>query len=177
LPFETESGVTKVIDFPDAAKFVWLEDFLGNLPEDHPPLVIFHSFTHTGERIAKLLTTMGIKHEWLYGGSTDRPQLLERFKSGKSRVLVSNTAVGGMAIDLSVADMMIFFESPASVIQRKQAEARPLARGARPLIIDDLVCAPIETKLLSFIAQGEDLRNTLLRDPKALADELRETRR
>ena len=174
LPFVNDQGEERVVDYTDAAKFVWLDDFVSNIPQDMQ-CIIFHEFIHTGERICQLLAKHKITHEWLHGGVKDRPGLLARFQSGKSQILVSNTAAGGMAVDLSAADYLCFFESPASVIIRKQAEARPLARGGRPLILDDLVCAPVEQKLLDFVLQGQNLRNALLRDPKKLAAELKST--
>jgi SNF2-related domain/Helicase conserved C-terminal domain len=172
LPFVNDQGEERIIDFLDAAKFVWLEDFIGSIPRDMS-CVIFHEFIHTGERICQVLKRQKLTHDWLHGGVKDRPGILSRFQTGKSQILVANAATGGMSIDLSKAEYLCFFESPASVIARKQAEARPLARGARPLIIDDLMCAPIEEKLLSFVLEGQSLRDALLRDPKALAKQLR----
>jgi hypothetical protein len=78
-----------------------------------------------------------------------------------------------MSINLSAANYLCFFESPVSVIARRQAEARPLARGDRPLVIDDLVCAPIEAKLLDFVREGQSLRDALIKDPKEIAQQLR----
>lgn len=166
LPFEDVNGETQILDFPDAAKFEWLADFL----EDPPDLqfVVMHEFIHTGSRICELLQKHKIKYDWLRGGTKDRPQLLERFKNGKTQCIVANTATGGMAIDLSSADYLLFFESTPSVITRRQAEARPLARGNRPLVMDDLVCAPIEKKLLDFLAQGNDMREAMRRNPRDL---------
>jgi hypothetical protein len=172
LPFVNDEGEERIVDFPDAAKYAWLEDTLSELP-DGMQCVIFHEFIHSGERICALLKRLKIRHEWLYGGAKRRPELLARFQSGQSRILVANAATGGMAINLSAADYLVFFESPASVIARRQAEARPLARGARPLVIDDVVCAPVEQKLLDFVQEGQSLRDALLKDPKKLAQQLR----
>ena len=172
LPFVNDEGVERLIDFTDASKYIWLDDFLGELPKKMQ-CVIFHEFIHTGERICEVIKKRKISHEWLHGGVKDRPGLLTRFKTGKSQIMVSNTAAGGMAVDLSAADYLLFFELPASVIIRRQAEARPLARGGRPLILDDLVCAPVEQKLLDFVAEGKNLRDALLKDPKGLAAQLK----
>jgi SNF2 family DNA or RNA helicase len=174
LPFDNEAGERRVIDFPDAAKFVWLGDLLDD-PDTigDMQIAIMHEFIHTGERICKLLDERRLSYDWLHGSTKDRPQLLERFKSGQTQILVANTATGGMSIDLSTADYLLFFESTASVIVRRQAEARPLARGSRPLVMDDLVCAPIEQKLLNFLDQGEGLREALLRHPQDMAEQLR----
>jgi SNF2 family DNA or RNA helicase len=171
LVFTDTAGNQRTIDYPDAAKFEWLDSFLSDLPEWQ--ICIFHEFTHSGSRIVQLLKDHKIPHDWLHGGTKDRPALLERFRNGTTRILCCQTATGGMAIDLSPADHMIVFESTPSVIIRKQMEARPLARGDRPLILDDLICAPIERKLLDFLAQGEGLREVLLRDPRRIAEQVR----
>jgi SNF2 family DNA or RNA helicase len=168
LPFVNDAGEQRIVDFMDAAKFVWLEDFLSNLPDMQ--IVIFTDFVHTGQRIARLLAKKKVPYEWLHGGSKDRPSLLARFQSKEARILVSNTAAGGMAINLSVADYLMFFEPVPSVIMRKQAEARPLARGSRPLVIDDLVCAPIEQKILDFYSQGRTLLDAIKRNPAEAQD-------
>jgi SNF2 family DNA or RNA helicase len=169
LPFVNDAGEERVIDFLDAAKLIWLEDFIAELPKDMK-CVIFHEFIHSGERICQLLKKLKIKHEWLYGGSKDRPALIKRFQEGSSQILVANAATGGMSINLSAADYLMFFEAPVSVIARKQAEARPLARGSRPLVIDDLVCAPIEQKILDFHAEGRSLLEELRGNPSKAKD-------
>jgi len=171
LPFDDTAGERRVVDFPDASKLAWLDDFLDNLPDLQ--VVVMHDFIHSGDRICKLLEKHKIKYDWLRGGTPNRPQILERFRNCETRVLVTNVATGGMSIDLAICDYLLFFEAPPSAIIRKQAEARPLARGSRPLVMDDLVCSPIELKILDFHATGEDLRSALLRDPKKFTEELR----
>jgi hypothetical protein len=87
--------------------------------------------------------------------------------------LIANYAVGGMAVDMSAANVMTFFELPSSGITYAQASARASARGDRPLVIDNVVCSPIEQKLLDYLTEGENMREVLLRDPRRLAEAAR----
>ncbi len=170
LPFQDADGQSRILHF-DSAKLAWLLEFASEAPADSRCL-IFHEYVHTGELICKALREARISHSWLYGGAKDKAGELAAFKSGKARWMVANAATGGTAIDLPEADYLCFFESPVSPITRGQAAARPMARGDRPLILDDLVCAPIEGKILGYIAEGDSLLSKLLAGGGRSAKEL-----
>jgi SNF2 family DNA or RNA helicase len=103
----------------------------------------------------------------------ERRKIIDRFQEGDLPVIISNAATGGTAINLSRADWLLFYESPPGVISRKQAESRPLARGERPLVMDDLVCASIEQRILDFNAEGKSFLDALVGD-RDLIKRLRE---
>ena len=169
------SGFTEVIDPDtderhtldlDCAKLEWLEETFADVGDEFKA-VIFHDYTHSGERLVRLFKKLKIDCGWIYGG-TPMPQrrvLIDRFQEGKLPVIISNAATGGTSINLGRADWLIFYESPPGVISRKQAESRPLARGERLLVMDDLVCAPIEHRILEFAKEGKSLLNALHGDP------------
>lgn len=166
LPFTNDDGEERFVYFPNPAKTQWLEDMLEDL--DDTRLVLFHEFTRTGEMLCELLTKLKIGHTWLYGGTKDRTGALHAFQSGKAQVFVVNSATGGTGIDLSVADHLIFFETPVSPIIRAQAEARPMARD-RLLIRDDVVCSSIEHRVLGFVKEGKDALREIMKNPKNLS--------
>ncbi len=168
LPFVAPDGSTRILDFAHSSKLAWLLDFAEELPSD-VQCVIFHEFTHSGELICKTLTAAKVPHVWIHGGVRERKPLLDAFASKKARILVANTVTGGTAIDLANADYLCFFESPVSPIVRQQAEARPLNRGKRLLMVDDLVCAPVEDRVLGFVREGKDLMAELVHRPQLLA--------
>ena len=146
----------KYVDFLEASKFTWAEEFFDTL-DPEIKCVFFHEFVHTGERLGYILERKKIEHVRLWGGSRDREAYRRHFQQGSARVLVANVATGGVGADFSAADYLCFFESPPSVIARKQAEARPLGRGDRPLVLDDLICSPIERRILEFQKEGADI--------------------
>jgi superfamily II DNA or RNA helicase len=163
-----DDGETAIVDF-DSAKLNWLTALLEDLQSD-VPTVIFHDFIHSGDRICAMLDRIKIPHARIWGGTKDRMGEVNKFRQGKVPVLVANSRTGGTSIDLLKCDYMCFYESPVSPIERAQATARPLsiARGNRPLVIDDLVCSPIERRILDFIKQGKDLHSALMRRPDLL---------
>jgi hypothetical protein len=150
----------------DCAKLDWLEETFADIGDEFK-CVIFHDYTHSGERLMRLFKSLKIKAGWIYGGTPmgERRKLIDRFQEGDLPVIISNAATGGTAINLSRADWLVFYESPPGVISRKQAESRPLARGERPLVMDDLVCAPVEQRILDFAKEGRSLLDALVGDP------------
>jgi hypothetical protein len=168
-PFRLEDGSDEVatVEFADAVKYRWLSEFLSDLDPDLR-VVIFHEFIPTGRRISRLLEEAKIKHRWLWGGTRDKREAYTAFRDGKVPVLVANHGAGGTSIDLSRADYMCVFESPVGVIAREQMLARPMARGDRPLVVDDLVCSSVEEKILGFHSEGRSLME-LFRRPRELA--------
>lgn len=175
LPYENEYGQTQYIEFLDATKMLWLEDLIDNLDETIK-CVIFHEYTHTGERIQTLLKAKRVPHIWLWGGG-GKKEWRKEFVQGKARFLIANAATGGTGTDFSVADYLLFFESPPGVVTRKQAEFRPLARGSRPLIMDDLICSTIERRILEFHQEGAEIETLLRKSPIEIADTLRLNKR
>lgn len=165
---DPDTGDEHILELEDACKLVWLEDLFSELGSSLKT-VILHEFTYSGELICRVLRKLKIKHGWLYGGTKQsaRAEMLQTFQQGNMPVLVANAATGGTGINLSAANYLVFFESPSGVT-RKQAEARPLARGSRPLVMDDIVCAPVEEKLLTYAAEGKELLADLLRDPSGI---------
>lgn len=173
LPFSDDIGEKHIVHFEGSVKLAWLKEFLEEVPDD-TQCVIFHEFTHSGELICKLLKEAGKTHSWLYGEAEDKRGAREDFQKGAAQFLVANTQTGGTSIDLPMADYLCFFESPVSPRTREQAQARPMARGDRPLMMDDLICAPIERKILGFIKEGRDLSQALVHGGKKLAESLRD---
>ena len=95
-------------------------------------VIVVHWFNHSGKIICDRLDKEKIKHTWVYGGSTSSQKMtaLEKFLDPKGpRVLVASTAISKGVNLQSGARYMIFFESPDSVIERKQMEARILREG------------------------------------------------
>jgi superfamily II DNA or RNA helicase len=175
LPFNDDEGQQRIIHFP-SVKLAWLAELMEEM-DSSVQGIIFHEFIHSGELICATLTKAKISHVWIHGSvsQAERRIAIEKFQTGKSQILVANAVTGGTSIDLPQADYMCFFESPTSPIAREQAQARPMARALdRPLMLDDLVCAPIEARILGFIKEGRDMMRALIGQGKGrLSDMLR----
>lgn len=170
LPFTDAEGRARIVHF-ESAKLAWLTAFVSELPADCPCL-IFHEYIHTGELIAKALKSARVSFSELRGNTKEPDKAILSFRTGVSQFLVANTVKGGTGIDLPETEYLLFFESPVDPRVREQAASRPMARGSRSLTLDDLVCAPVEKKILGFIAEGRDLLAQLLAGGKKTAKEL-----
>lgn len=166
LPFIDKVGNAREIIFAHNPKLEWLTNFFEAQP--NVPVIIFHEFTRSGQLICEVLKEASISHGWLYGGTPNPAEVVRNFTLGSSKVLVANTAKGGMSIDLPNADYIIFFESPTSPTVRQQAEARPMSRGSKLLITDDMIASPVETRILGFIKEGKDLLQSLVHTRRSL---------
>jgi hypothetical protein len=163
LPYYDDNGVRSITLLKDNPKLDWITEFFEEAPRE-ACVVLFHDFTITGQLVCRQLAKMEIPHVWLYGGSKNRPEIMRKFQSGEVNVFVANAATGSEGIDLSRADYLCFLESPLSCITRNQAEARPMSasRADRPLFIDDLVCSPVERRILGFIREGRTLLASMI---------------
>lgn len=170
LPVTGADGVARVMHFDENPKLEWLRELIPAMPSD-VQVVLFHEFTESGAVICKALTEFKATHAWLYGGTKDDAATLREFTSGKAQYLVANTRKGGMSIDLPMADCMIFFESPTSPITRRQAEMRPMSRGSKLLMIEDLVVSGVEQRILDFMTEGKDLMDSIVHERRRLLDE------
>jgi SNF2 family DNA or RNA helicase len=132
-------------------------------------VILFHEFTMTGQMICDVLTKRKISHGWLYGGSKNSSQIVRDFQDGKIQMLVSNSAKGGLSITLPQADYVLFVESPVDPKMRKQAENRPMARGDRTLMIDDLVASGVDRRIQQFLKEGKNLMAALARERRNMA--------
>jgi SNF2 family DNA or RNA helicase len=170
LPFSDRQDSKHILHFKNNAKLEWLTELVALDPDVQ--IVIFHEYTHTGEMICRTLTKHKKTYGWLYGGVPNLAtanKIVADFQQGHSQYLVANAAKGGMSINLPTCDYLIFFECPVSVITRLQAAARPMARGKRPLLIDDLVASPVDRQILKYQREGRDLMKALKTVRRSLA--------
>ena len=168
LPYIDKNGIEQIMTFPHNPKTEWISDFLQQSPTVQ--IIIFHEFTYSGKMLCSQLAEAGVSHDWLYGGTPNTAEVVRKFNSGETRMLVANTAKGSMAIDLPQADYIIFYESPTSCITRLQAEARPMSRGSKMLLIDDMIASNTDARILSFIKEGRSLMDSLVHNRHLLKE-------
>ena len=162
-----ETGEKAELVFPSNPKLDRLVELLMELPVNRKA-VVFHEFVHSGREICKALEKAKIKAGWLYGGTKDSRALQKQFDDDpRMTVLVTNWRVGGMALNLQVANYCIYYESPVGVVDREQSERRTFREGQTlPGFLIDLVCkGTVDQRILDFHKQGEDVFRALLRDP------------
>jgi SNF2-related domain len=172
LPFVDSFGQTLIHRFKVNAKLEWIREFMVEVQDAKASWILFHEFTETGRLLTEALEEGGLSYAWLHGATRDKTGVVEQFQTKQVQVIVVQSATGSLAIDLHMADVMTFYESPVSPIIRAQAEARPLSasRGDRPLLMDDLACSGVERKIIQFVRQGKDLMSEIIHERKALRE-------
>lgn len=168
VPYVNSEGKRDYYALPNSAKRDWLvEQIEEGMFES--PVVIFHEHTLVGKLISDILTKKKVKHTWLYGETKNKPKAVADFKAGKVNCIICNSKSGSVAIDLARADYLIFYESPASPTLRAQAEARPLGpRDGRLLFVDDLVCLPVDARMLKYAKEGQNMLDMAIHSGKQL---------
>jgi hypothetical protein len=163
LKFVDSEGQEHTVNATVSAKMEWLEEFLEEV-KDSASILIVHEFIRSGELICETLDELAtrkidpikLKYGHIKGGTKDGGELLTAFMQKKLTILVINWRSVSMGVDLSAADYQLFIETPVSSIDRLQVEARAVAnRQGRPLFLDDLICAPVERKIIRFLKEGK----------------------
>lgn len=100
-------------DSNESVKIDMLEDFLEDI-EEGKKVIVWASYIGTIQLLKERLKKYN--PVCLYGEtSNDSEEIIKRFREDKScRVLIGNPSVGGIGVDLSVSDIMIYIDAPIS---------------------------------------------------------------
>lgn len=132
------------------------------------PAVIFCKYREEVNQITDCLD--GFSYEVLSGKNRkDRDNVIHRFQSGKTDILVCQIRAGGVGVDLQNANVAIFFSTTFSYIDFDQAVSRVHRHGqTRPVTIHliyakNTVDASIYSAVLSKRSVSEVVLNRLKR--------------
>ena len=111
--------------------------------------------------IQERLKAEKIKSVWLYGGTKNKSQVLDRFlKDEKVKVLNCNIKTGSLGLNLQeVSNYCIYYERPVSPIDWKQSLKRIYRTGQkkRCYIYSIIMRRSIDRKIVEFVEEGKDL--------------------
>lgn len=166
MTFKGEDNDRVKIVFPDNPKLEALMELVEDLPPNRK-MIVFHDFVFTNQLISEALTKAKIKHCRIYGKTSKANKLkeVERFKNDPDyRVALINSQSGSTSLNLQVANYLVFYECPASVINRKQAIKRPYRGGqTRRVFMWDLVMrGTADEQMLKYHEQGEALFDAIM---------------
>lgn len=148
-------------------KLGWLES---ELYETDQQVAIFYMFNWSGLQIASLMKDMKIPHVLIRGGQKDNTRLLRSYQTGKVKVAVIQCLIGSEGISLETSDRQIFFEVPDKSIVYQQSDFRAISPNrTKPLIVEDLVCSPVEENILSYLQEGKELAKSIIFNPAVLS--------
>lgn len=168
-----DTGDKASIAFDTNPKLEKLIELIGGLRDDRKA-VVFYDFTWSARQITDTLRNIAhVKHIWLWSGTKDARQQINRFLNDSAcQVAVINNKVGAYSLDglQEVANYVFYYESPVAVIDREQGEKRVNRPGQkRQVYIYDLVVEKsVDERILDFHREGQDLMTAVRHDPQLL---------
>jgi SNF2 family DNA or RNA helicase len=168
--YDDEEGARAQFEFPDNPKMDQLQALLDFIPDGEKCLVM-HDFIYSGGMIEQMLNRHSIGYVRLSHKTKEPAKLLSAFdKDPKVRVFVLSTA-GAYGLNLQTARYGIYYESPVSVIIRKQMDRRWERQGSKHSSVfryDLIVQGTVDESILAFHKQGKDLFKAIMRNPRTL---------
>ena len=157
------------IPFDDNPKLDALRNLFDEIPQECK-IVVFHDFIRSGHEITDLAKEMKIKSAQLSGEGDKTAELRKFLDNPACRLLVTNSKIGALGLNLQIARYVIFYESPVSPIVREQAKARCRRSGSTNTVFyyDIVAKNTVEEKILEWVREGKDLLDAVLRGREVL---------
>lgn len=154
----------KLMEFP-TEKDELLLDLLNTY--DKEQFIIWTIFNEESEKLSRLLQENHVSFEVIDGSTPaqKRVEILNNFRAGGFRVLISKATILGAGVDLSNARISVFYSRDYSYINRDQALSRQLHPAASGVyVVYDLVgSGTIEEKILDAVERKQQI-NSMLKD-------------
>lgn len=93
-----------------SAKLNYLKEVLPQMIEEKKQVIIFSQFTSMLGLIEQELKELQISYEMLTGDTLDRERPVKRFQNGEIPLILLSLKAGGVGINLTAADTVIFFD-------------------------------------------------------------------
>lgn len=154
LPGDTTEGMISLFKDPkDNPRIQALLTFL----ENHTgQAIIWCRFVDEIKMIEKLLGEDCITY---YGETKDRETKMQLYKDGKVRYLVSNTATGGVGLNLTNSHLAIYYSNDFSYRNRAQSEDRQHRIGQTESVVclDIVAEDTIDEKIIKILRDKKDV--------------------
>ncbi len=170
MTFKSEDSEKIKIRFKDNPKIDALLSLIDGIPSTSK-MVVFHDFVYSNHLISEALTKAKIGHARVWGGQRNSLEEIRRFKSDpKCRILVINTKSGSSTLNLQIANYVVFYELPTSVIDFQQAIKRVWRGGQtrRVFFYYLLIKGSIEIKGLYDLRRGIDMFKRIIQGKEKL---------
>lgn len=141
-------------------------------------VVVWSRFVHEIEAICARLEKDGIKHVAYYGAvsAEDRQAAVDSFQNDPEvKVFVGNPQAGGIGINLTAADMVVYISNSFSLADRLQSEDRTHRIGQKNAVTYiDIVCEESIDELVLKKLQVKREMADLFTDPSEMVSSLRD---
>jgi SNF2 family DNA or RNA helicase len=161
---DDETGEKAEFVFDTNPKLELLTSIVSEIRPDRK-IIVFHDFIFSGKRIAEELSREKVDFVQVWGQSKDPEGEIQRFQNDpRYRVLILNNSMV-MGLNVQAASYGIFYESPLSVIMRKQARRRierQFSEHSKVFIYDLVVRGTVDERILEFHRLGKDLFQAII---------------
>lgn len=161
----------------DDSKLNICMDLLKDAVEEGHKVVVFVRFVTDYQRISAALTQARINHRILSGSvpPNRRDSIVQEFaESDDVRVFVAQIQAGSLGIDLTAADVAIFYSLDYNAANYWQAQDRLHRHGQSQKVTYYHLVAPgtIDRIALRVLQEKGDIAQAVLHNPKVLLEEL-----
>lgn len=151
--------------FKDIPRLDTLKDILSDL-KDTSKSIVWSIFHQDYDHIKKVCDSLGIKYAEVTGLVKDKQAEIDRFQTDpECRVMIASQSAGGTGVNMTAANVMIYYSRSYSLEHDMQSEARNYRGGS-----------DIHEKItrIDLVAKGtvDDIVLRALRDKKCLATQI-----
>lgn len=97
-------------------------------------VIVACTHTHEIKQVARYLTSRGIGYHTITGKVKDKNLVIEKFQYGQQKVLLVQPRTVAMAVDISVANDLIWYTSDFNYVTFKQASDRIKLSPSSPVV-------------------------------------------
>ena len=151
--------------FKENPRLDTLKDILSDI-KDTSKVIVWSIFHRDYEHIKKVCESLGIKYAEVTGLIKDKQAEIDRFQNDpECRVMIASQSAGGTGVNMTAANVMIYYSRSYSLEHDLQSEARNYRGGSD---IHDKITR------IDLVAKGtvDDIVLKALRDKKNLAEQI-----
>jgi len=127
-------------------------------------VIVWCRFIPSIKVIEKKMQELNIQYSVLHGEIDDRQGQINRFQAGETRVFIGQIQTGGVGVNITAGNIVVYFENTFSLEDRLQSEARAHRYGQRRNVtyIDIVYKGTIDMIVYEAIKNKQDLAKTLV---------------
>jgi hypothetical protein len=128
--------------------------------------IVWCKFREDIRKVVRRLSEEGVKCVEYHGGvhsQSKRQAAIDAFNGDPTvRVFVGQPKAGGRGLDLSVADLILWYSHTADAIEREQADERATQIGGKSIAVKDFVTpGTVEEHILEMLASKHSVSDAL----------------
>lgn len=149
---------------PPSAKLTALQGLLREAVGEGHQVLVLSQFTRFLDKARQVASSAGLSSAYLDGGTSDRPAVIEQFRSGAASVFFVSLKAGGFGLNLVEADYVVLLDPWWNPAAEEQAIDRAHRIGqTRSVMVYRLVSKDtIESKVMALKESKLELFNRVL---------------